>query len=1209
MTTDRNLLFGVFAVLLGHVSPPELAAAAGDWIDDPSGDLSQRLEAAGKITPERRAFIGALIDEAIRANGGDISGAFAMIGGPDQVFRAFAGRLSCSFGPEGIRLDRPPYGAETFGAGVTETPGRYSVHSEHGRGGMGRVLLVHDEHMGRDVALKELLPDTALGDLETTLSAPVRRSLPVVARFLQEAKITAQLEHPAIVPVYELGHRMDGTAYYTMKLVRGRTLAEAIHRAKGLGERLTLLPHFLDLCNAVAYAHSRGVIHRDIKPGNVMVGEFGETVVLDWGLAKAKGQRDIHSEGFADAMRLVDLGDEGELTKTQYGHALGTPNYMPPEQAAGRLDSIDERSDVYSLGAVLYEMLTGRPPFRGSDAKSVILHVLHDAPLPVDAIAKDAPPELAAIAIRAMNKAPERRFASAKALADDIRRFQSGALVASYRYSFTAYTRFIWRRYKRQTLAAAAVALMAIAFAGAYTWSAVESSRTEQRLRIAAETANADLRWENYAFAMTAAQSNINRRDYPAALKILAECPPEYRDWEWGFLSRQCDPSILRIMDSDYDDPPYGNPGGCVLSDDGRYLLMHRFFSRMKHITDLTTGKIVYREITGDVYGWIRCTRFAPDGLSFTASLDDHRAGRWFWKTDGDTPSVVYDAGDTHLRSLVFNGDASLVAGYAVTPETGGAELIVWDGPTGAPISRFALSPIDGSLFLIPDEIHWAQMKMPIRGQVLGFIPGRDAVVIADSHVSVFDIGTGERRDILPAGVRAAYAPESGVVAAESPARDQVRVARIDDGAVLCAVPGGQNDPYDLHLRPDGRLLVLSGHDLQAYDLPSGELAYNSPHRVESGSFSKNGAVFLCLEAGTDYTQAQFLDALSPRDLTFRKPRDAQGVRLPTGMNTNLLGTDRGTPVHDYSADGLWLFTADEAGVARRWLADDLVLDRAWTIDSGPVSVIVASKDGNRALTASPRGVVLWNAVSGETILEIAPREGERPMGCDLSPDESRIAYAAQFGEVSTDGEDLARVYRADTGELEYAVSGHPGNSNLVAFSPDGQWLFTGGYGAPSVADEPSLYIWDAETGTRCAGTINAMNWPWRIEFSPDGSKALVMSLSIYTALYDLNAQKELYRFRVQDARQAIFLDGGDRIALGTIRSFTVHAAVDGRQLMRWDAGGYPLLRAPEPTAFLSARDQTHYLEWRAKPWNVRPRSEEFAEGLQRVRDRLGLTP
>ena len=165
--------------------------------------------------------------------------------------------------------------------------------AEIGRGGIGRVLIAHDEHIGRDVAVKELL-DSGKGSFAQ--SNAVSRTTAAAARFLREARVTGQLEHPNIVPVYEVGQRADGTYYYAMRLVRGRTMGEALRGCDGLRNRLELLPPYVSLCNAVAFAHSRGVIHRDIKPDNVMLGAFGETVVLDWGLAKVRGKKDFRGK-------------------------------------------------------------------------------------------------------------------------------------------------------------------------------------------------------------------------------------------------------------------------------------------------------------------------------------------------------------------------------------------------------------------------------------------------------------------------------------------------------------------------------------------------------------------------------------------------------------------------------------------------------------------------------------------------------------------------------------------------------------------------------------------------------------------------------------------------------------------------------------------------------------------------------------------------
>ncbi len=294
---------------------------------------------------------------------------------------------------------------------IDETLGRYSVLGEKGKGGMGRVLLVHDEHLDRDIALKELLPDLPGG----STPAPVRHSKEMAARFLREAKITGQLEHPSITPVHELGRRADGTLYYTMKLIKGKPMSQAIRDARSLAERLKLLPHFVDLCNAIAYAHSKNVIHRDIKPSNVMIGDYGETVVIDWGLAKVKGQADERGKEMQETLigMRSDSGS-GSSIETAYGQAMGTPAYMPPEQAEGKLEQIDERSDIYSLGAVLYEILTGTVPFDGMNLGHILRRVVNDPPAPIREIEPRIQKDLDALCMKALEKDPAKRHQSAR---------------------------------------------------------------------------------------------------------------------------------------------------------------------------------------------------------------------------------------------------------------------------------------------------------------------------------------------------------------------------------------------------------------------------------------------------------------------------------------------------------------------------------------------------------------------------------------------------------------------------------------------------------------------------------------------------------------------------------------------------------------------------------------------------------------------------
>jgi WD40 repeat protein len=308
---------------------------------------------------------------------------------------------------------------------------RYAIEVERGRGGEGRVLEATDRLLGRRVALKELQAD---------------RHPSGMARFIREALITARLQHPAIVPIYDLGVRASGQACYSMRLVPGSTLGDAIAAARTMEERLALLPHVQAVADAVAYSHQQGIIHRDLKPANVLVGPFGETVVIDWGLAK-----DLRGGAHGPAAPPLESDAvAGELTHT--GAVLGTPGYMAPEQARG--EEVDERADVFALGAVLYHLLAGKPPPRTTDRTPAVEEVDPEAPL-----------DLRAIVAKAMAPDLDDRYATAQELAVDLKRFSTGQLVEARHYSRWALARRAFRRHRRT--AAGVLAVLAALVTGA----------------------------------------------------------------------------------------------------------------------------------------------------------------------------------------------------------------------------------------------------------------------------------------------------------------------------------------------------------------------------------------------------------------------------------------------------------------------------------------------------------------------------------------------------------------------------------------------------------------------------------------------------------------------------------------------------------------------------------------------------------------------
>ena len=431
----RNLLFGLLALQNAFIGHEVLLAAFTAWVADKSRALGGILLERGAIDSPRHALLEALVGEHLKQHGGDVERSLAAleVGGStrESLKRVGDPDLDASVAQAGAaaRASGDEYATVHVVSTSTESGVRFRVLRPHARGGLGEVFVALDAELNREVALKEILDHHA--------DDPVSRG-----RFLLEAEITGGLEHPGIVPVYGLGTYADGRPYYAMRFIKGDSLKAAIaafHADVALksdpgGRSLALsklLRRFLDVCNAIDYAHSRGVLHRDIKPGNVIVGRYGETLVIDWGLAKPTGRREPGSSGDERTLAPVASGGTAE---TQAGTLMGTPGYASPEQAAGDIARLGPRSDVFSLGATLYSLLTGGAPVSKSDASAAVPAAPSQGDIrPPRSLEPGIDRGLEAVCLKALANRPEDRYPTARALAEDVERWLADEPVTARR--------------------------------------------------------------------------------------------------------------------------------------------------------------------------------------------------------------------------------------------------------------------------------------------------------------------------------------------------------------------------------------------------------------------------------------------------------------------------------------------------------------------------------------------------------------------------------------------------------------------------------------------------------------------------------------------------------------------------------------------------------------------------------------------------------
>ncbi len=964
--------------------------------------------------------------------------------------------------------------------------GRYERGGELGWGGMGRVITAHDRRLGRDVALKEVVTHAAAGSEASR-------------RLAREAAITAGLDHPAIVPVFDAGVGEAGQLYYTMRLIRGRTLTEAIAEAPTLRERLGQLRHFLDVCEAMAFAHSLGVIHRDLKPDNVMVGEFGETQVMDWGLARA-----------LDSPEETTVGALSGPGRTQLGAVIGTPAYMSPEQARG--ETADMRSDVWSLGVVLRELLTGQTPFDGISSHDVLSAVRAATVSVAGPDLSDAPDELVAISERALQASPDDRYPSARQLAEDVARYIDGRLVAAHRYTPLDHLRRLVRAW-RAPLAVGLVAALALSV---FTIVAFQRNSAERERATAAEQdtskalALADQRlgvslashatraYELGAWpeAEILAAHALDLVESPEARGVLAGVTTVARDAE-----RQAAPlpDCRRVaMSSD---------GTLLLCADGGQLSLWGRGEQAPRWTSTTTrGVVVWAELDREqdtvrlvadrfVETWslgagrqLSSTWLAtPGGYTLTshAPRDDEVA-----LVDSRMVRTLGPSGETKTTNPCGENDITAATatdeGFLLACDHGALRLTDWDGDRRRHWA--ALGEVTGDFVtsIAPDESGHRLLVGTETGRVLVIDLGADRIThqidtdddpvarvrwLSDDRVVVSAERAGARIWSLAAGVWVERFPRAGG-----------SMLGIDDGELI--IPKGDWARWSFgfespvpgvshvsglsaaRIAPDGRTLVSTHGNgaIQAWTLPDGRVRATLGWQkgvVKDGAFSRDGARFI---AGTVFEGIRWYETEGWTPL--RGPQDRQGLtRRLASLEHSFVGLQWGTrhlPRLDLEPSAPELLSLG---------------------DAGELQDASARADGSGVALLGIEGTLRWLDDGASTL---------RPL--PSAPETAAVATAHRSARLVLAGADGLRLVERESGR-ELLSYGDPEQTVLdVIVSPDDRWVAGGTL-------EGAVQIWDLEAG-RLALTLDLHDRRVAsVEFEPSGE-------ALWTASWDGSARR-----------------------------------------------------------------------------------------------------
>ena len=1040
------------------------------------------------------------------------------------------------------RLQGVPNSASTVNIGNCE------VLQEIARGGMGVVFRGRDSGLGRDVAVKVLL-ERHQDEAE------------LIKRFVEEAQISGQLQHPGIAPVYELGELPDGRPYFSMKLVRGETLAQMlVARAKPEDDRERFLAIFEQICQTLAYAHSRGVIHRDLKPANIMVGAFGEVQVMDWGLAKVLDEDDPSRAPFSDGTVIRTArsnnpdASTGSCSHTQYGSVLGTLAYMPPEQALGEIDDLDRRADVFGLGAILCEILTGRPPYVAETfeqlRRKAIRADLADSFERLNHCGADQ--ELISLARRALAAEPADRPAHAGELAQEIGNYRAH-VESRLRQAELAETRAhaqadAERSRRKLTLvfASALLTALAVGVVGT-TWGLFRAMNATS----AALDSKESLRRELYVADLQLAQQMWERDSGTArnvAELLVAQVPEsgqaDLREFTWRLQWTALNRNALALPGHDHGAKLVAfDPSGQLVTLDGELVL------RRWNISDGSCLHEVKLPALPPILNW----EISDDGRQI--ALGSGTQVHIFNTQSGDkTRTLPASPASSLLRSLSFSA-----AGLHLACAWSDGRVQVWDLETGESSSSEVRHPAEFSdlnhIKLTPDAKQVFLLNYPRGNQVTCLDIGHAESLDSAKHQSwIHSVATSSDGRWRATGDSNGYVYLSmgdadqeplrvhrGVVSALGFSADGRRLATgCADGAItiwdvasrkqLYLLKGHQGRIQGLHFALDRATLASASEDgtVRVWDLrsrDSSRVLGEHEQPVFSMSFSPDGerlAVGIGDGSDTSNANVKIWDVATGRLVNHFPAAEGRVLALaysPDGRRLITGGYDSRLSVRD-AATGAELYSRPErnSAVRRRWRESAI-----GTIAVSPDGQFVVAGFGHPTfhLPEYEQVAKVWNLATGE---ELATLRGHVNTICEVA-----FSHDGKFLATASDDHQV-KLWSVETWQLKGSLSGTT-HLMSVAFSGDDRWI--------AVGDASGVVtIWETAEGrggrlvTKLRGHADAVQ---RLAFSPDGKTLATASWDNTVKLWDPITGRETRTLRDHENWLSClaFSPDGDTLAAG----------------------------------------------------------------------------